>query len=77
MTGGAQCYRRSFTEQLTIVASKPPKVYEPPAARDRRHRDRVRRVSGEFCVHAVEPEPPQIHHRRGLAGPLKRPLQGS
>jgi hypothetical protein len=29
------------------------KVHEPPAARNHRYRDRVRRVSGEFCVHTV------------------------
>jgi hypothetical protein len=50
---GAQCFRGSFTEQLTILAGKPAKVHEPPAARNHRYRDRVRRASGEFCVHMV------------------------
>jgi hypothetical protein len=73
----AQCFRGSFTEQLTILTGKPAKVHEPPTARNHRYRDRVRRVSGEFCVHPVQPKPPQINHRRRLAAPLKRPLHGS
>jgi hypothetical protein len=50
---GAQCFRGSFTEQLTILTGKPAKVNEPPTARNHRHCDRVRRVSGEFCLHPV------------------------
>lgn len=53
MTEGAQGFRRSFTEQQTILASKPTKVHEPPASRNRRYRDRVGGAGGEFCVHAV------------------------
>ena len=49
----AQCFRGSLTEQLTILTGKPAKVHEPPTARNHRYRDRVRRVSGEFCVHTV------------------------
>jgi hypothetical protein len=53
LSPGAQCVRGSFTEQLTILAGKPAKVHEPPAACNHGYRDQVRRVSGEFCVHTV------------------------
>ena len=53
LSPGAQCVRGSFTEQLTILAGKPAKVHEPPAARNHGYRDRVRRVGREFCVHTV------------------------
>jgi hypothetical protein len=72
MTGGAQCFRWSLAEQLTIFTGKPAKVHESPTARNHRDRHRVRLASGEFCVHSVQPKPPQIHHRRGQVGPFTR-----
>ena len=50
---GSQCFRGSFTEQLTILTGKPAQVHEPPTARNHRYGDRVRTASGEFCVDPV------------------------
>lgn len=74
---GPKRLRGAFPEELTILNGEPAQMQESPSACDHRHRDRGRRVSDQFCTHMVQSMPPQIHHRRGVAGPLERSLKCS
>lgn len=77
LAAGPKRLRGVFPEKLTILTGEPAQMQESPSACDHRHRDRARRVSGQFCTDMVQSKLPQVHHRGGMTGPLERPLQGS